>query len=146
MERLKADYPQFKWRIGARFRWRPATRTITVEKWAKNDRNGQKTAKSAGEGYVGQKYALLTLHELAHALLGHKDDSCDVLRLKCEAEAWEKVKSDLCGRYGVAWDEEFAQDNLDTYRAWLHKKSACPVCKQCRLQTKTGEYVCLNGC
>jgi hypothetical protein len=129
IERLKADFPQFKWRLGARFRWRPATKTITLER-----------------GDVGQKYALQALHELAHALLGHRDDTYDLQRLKCEAEAWDKVKRELCGRYGVEWDEEFAQDNLDTYRAWLHKKSACPVCKQCRLQTKDGGYECLNGC
>lgn len=136
LEKLKIDYPEFKWRYGARFRWRPDTKTITLERLDAH----------SNEGCAGQKYALQALHELAHALLGHKDDTYDVLRLKCEAEAWNKVKCELCAQYGVAWDEEFAQDMLDTYRTWLHKKSACPICKQCRLQTKDGGYSCLNGC
>ena len=133
IERLKADFPEFRFRYGKVFRWRPRTKTITLE-------------RLADEAYVGQKYALQTLHELAHAILGHEDDTYDLGRLKCEVAAWELVRMDLCGRYDVEYDEEFAQDNMDTYRAWLHKRSACPVCLQCRFQTKTGGYSCPNGC
>ncbi|MCL2038518.1 hypothetical protein FWG86_01255 [Candidatus Saccharibacteria bacterium] len=129
IERLREDFPEFRFREGKRFRWRPATKTITLE-----------------GGCAGQKYELQALHELAHAILGHADEVYDLERLKCEVAAWELVRTELAARYGVAWDEEFVQDMLDTYRAWLHKKSACPACKQCRVQTKTGEYACLNAC
>ena len=133
IERLRKDFPAYRFREGRAFRWRPATKTITLE-------------KVGAEGHVDQKYALQALHELAHAILGHTDDTYDLGRLKCEVEAWELVKTDLAARYEIEYDEEFAEDMLDTYRVWLHKKSACPVCKQCRLQTKEGGYSCLNGC
>jgi hypothetical protein len=134
IERLKGDFPEFRFRYGKEFRWRSATQTITLEK------------QEMDEGNVEQKYALLALHELAHAILGHADDTYDLKRLKCEAEAWGLVKTDLAARYGVEYDEDLAQEMLDTYRNWLHKKSACPVCKQCRWQIKSGEYSCPNGC
>ena len=37
-------------------------------------------------------YTLQTLHELAHALCGHKDWSTGVSRLKLEREAWERAR------------------------------------------------------
>jgi hypothetical protein len=140
IERLREDFPEFRWRLGRVFRWRPATKTITLERIA------PEVGEEGGDGHAGQKYALLALHELAHALLGHEDDTYDLGRLKCEAAAWELVKTELASRYNVEYDEELAQDMLDTYRSWLHKKSACPVCKQCRFQTVDGGYSCPNGC
>ncbi|MCL2371609.1 hypothetical protein FWC63_02610 [Candidatus Saccharibacteria bacterium] len=139
IERLKADFPEFKFREGKEFRWRPRTRTVTLGRISAGDNPG-----SGVEGGVDAKYALLALHEVAHALLGHEDDTYDLKRLKCEVEAWEKVRAELAPRYDIEFDEELMQDMLDTYREWLHKKSACPICKQCRLQTKSGGYVCVN--
>ena len=71
---------------------------------------------------------LLALHELSHAILKHKDFKLDVERLKMENQ--------------IEVDEDFIQEQLDTYRDWLHKKSRCPICELTRFQTPDGEYHC----
>ena len=65
----------------------------------------------------------------------------DVERLKMEVAAWEKAK-ELAKHYGVDVDEDVIQEELDTYRDWLHKKSRCPGCGLTRFQTTDGEYHC----
>ena len=111
-------------------------------------------------------FGLLTLHELGHALSGHKDYIVDVQRLKIESEAWEraktvyakyakrakmgtKIKHEQDGMKGddlqeilPEWDEDFVQEKLDTYRGWLHAKSHCKKCGLTRYQTDDGEYYC----
>ena len=121
LEKLKDDYPDLKFVSGRKFAFRPP-KTVVV-------------------GPEEPKRELLLLHELGHATLGHRDFDTDVKRLKMEAEAWEKAQ-DLAKKYGVEWDEEMIQDELDTYRDWLHKKSRCPDCGLTRFQTPDGEYHC----
>lgn len=105
-------------------------------------------------------FALLTLHELGHALCKHKDYIVDVQRLKIECEAWERAKTvflEYCAkaydedgnvrdgelvRILPEWDEEMVQEKLDTYRDWLHVKSKCKRCGLTRYQTENGEYHC----
>lgn len=102
--------------------------------------------------FLGQpcpNFGLLTLHELGHALCKHKDYTTDVQRLKIEAEAWERGKEVLLKMqekdfWTPEWDEDFAQDHLDTYRDWLHTKSKCKKCGLTRYQTADGEYHCLK--
>lgn len=112
-------------------------------------------------------FALLALHELGHVLCKHKDYKVDVQRVKIESEAWERAKTVLLkyqkqaeiadGQKGSGfkkaengeiaeilpeWDEDFAQEELDTYRDWLHMKSKCRKCGLTRYQTEDGEYHC----
>ena len=65
----------------------------------------------------------------------------DVERLKMESEAWEKAR-ELASRYGVEVNEDLIQDELDTYRDWLHNKSKCRACGLTRYQTPDGVYHC----
>ena len=122
LDKLKRDYPELKFRDGNKFAFRPP-RTIFL-------------------GVAdGAAWKLLTLHEVSHAILGHKDFKMDVERLKMEVSAWEKAR-DLAPLYGVAVDEDLIQDELDTYRDWLHQKSRCPRCGLTRFQTPDARYRC----
>ena len=104
-ERLRADYPELRFREGAKFAFRPP-RTIVL-------------------GPLQPFWGLLALHEVSHAVLGHYTFKMDVERLKMEMAAWEKAR-ELALRYGVSVDEDLIQGELDTYRDWLHQKSRCP--------------------
>ncbi len=121
LERLKVDYPDFCFRRGRKFAFRPP-RTIAVGPEEPDD-------------------ALLLLHEMGHAILGHRDFKTDVGRIKMERAAWEKAR-ELCDKYGVEYDEAVVERELDTYRDWLDQKSRCPDCGLTRFQTPDGEYRC----
>ena len=121
LKKLQGDYPQFRFRTGKKFAFR-APRTIVV-------------------GPEEPFWGLLLLHEVSHAILGHSSFKMDVERLKMECEAWEKAK-ELALEYGVEVEEDEIQDELDTYRDWLHQKSRCPKCGLTRFQTPDSQYHC----
>lgn len=121
LNQLKADYPELKFREGRKFAFRPP-KTIVL-------------------GPPEPFSELLTLHEVSHALLKHKDFRMDVERLKMESNAWEKAK-ELAKKYNIEVDEDMIQNELDTYRDWLHRKSRCPVCGLTRFQTSDKKYHC----
>ncbi|MBR3180108.1 hypothetical protein IKF57_01060 [Candidatus Saccharibacteria bacterium] len=116
---LQSDYPDFVFNHGKKFAWR-APRTIII-------------------GPPEPHSELLLLHELAHALLKHQNYHLDIDRLKMESAAWAKAKT-LCQKYHIPWDEDVAEQELDTYRDWLHQKSRCPVCGLTRFQTTSGYH------
>lgn len=121
LDRLKADYPEFRFVRGRKFAFRPP-RTIVI-------------------GSEEPHAELLLLHEVSHAVLEHRDFKVDVGRLKMEVEAWEKAR-ELAGVYGVEYDDGLVQAELDTYRDWLHQKSRCPKCGLTRFETPDGVYHC----
>lgn len=121
LERLKSDYPKFKFINGKKFAFRPP-RTIVL-------------------GPPEPFYELLTLHEVSHAILGHRTFKLDIERLRMESEAWEKAR-ELAVRYNIAINEDIIQDELDTYRDWLHTKSKCKKCGLTCYQAKDGGYHC----
>ena len=121
LDRLKKDFPALVFKKGKRFTFKPP-KTIIV-------------------GPDEANWDLLLLHELGHALLRHEDYDVDIKRLKMEMEAWEKAR-ELAALYGVEYDEEVVQVELDTYRDWLHQKSRCPVCGLTRFETPDGQYHC----
>ena len=49
---------------------------------------------------------------------------------------------ELCNKYGVSYNEDVAETELDTYRDWLDAKSRCPKCGLTRYQTSDGEFHC----
>ena len=118
---LKEDFPDLKFLTGKKFAFRPS-KTIVL-------------------GPREPNYEALVLHEVAHALCGHKDFSADIERVKMECEAWKKAK-ELAQRYKIKIDEEMIQEELDTYRDWLHQKSRCRFCGLTRFQTRDGQYHC----
>lgn len=121
IERLHSDYPELRFRKGAKFKFCPP-RTVVL-------------------GPPEPFAELLTLHEVSHAILGHKSFRMDVERLKMESEAWEKAR-ELALKYGEEVNEDLIQEELDTYREWLHQKSRCPRCGLTRFQISNGQYCC----
>ncbi len=130
---LKAMYPQYKWTLGNRFKYKPE-KTIIIDQ---------------NEAISMPYFALLTLHELGHALSNHRDYKTDVERLRIESEAWQRAKREIekhenWNKYGIKYDEDFAENELDSYRDWLHQKSKCKKCGLTRYQTTDGVYHCPN--
>ena len=121
IKQLRKDYPEFKIVFGKKYAFRPP-RTIVL-------------------GPPEPFSELLALHELSHAILKHKTFRMDIERLRMESEAWVKAR-ELAVRYNVEVNEDFIQDELDTYRDWLHAKSKCKKCGLTRYQTPDGIYHC----
>lgn len=121
LEKLRADFPELCFKEGRKFAFRPP-RIIVVGPEEPHD-------------------SLLMLHELGHVLCGHCDFKMDAVRIKMEREAWEKARG-LCKKYGVIYDEAVVENELDTYREWLDKKSRCPSCGLTRFQSPDGTYHC----
>lgn len=124
--RLAADYPELRFRVGKKFMFRPP-RTVVME--------------TSG---ASSRWELQLLHEVGHALSGHRDFRTDPERLKMEREAWERARG-LATAYNIWYDEEFVEEALDTYRDWLHQRSACSECGLTRYQTQDGQWHC-PGC
>lgn len=122
LSELKLKYPEFVFKKGAKFSFRPP-RTIMV-------------------GPLGEPGAeLLLLHEIGHAICKHRNFTTDIQRLKMEREAWEKAR-ELAIKYEVEFDDELAEEELDSYREWLDHKSRCPKCGLARYQARDGHYHC----
>ena len=84
---------------------------------------------------------LLLLHELGHYLIGETDYSTDIELLEIEAKAWAKAR-ELCDSYQIAYDEDFAEDRIDSYRDYLHYSSLCKNCQLAGYQDNNGNYRC----
>ena len=121
LKQIKRDFPEFRFVEGTKFAFRPP-KTIIL-------------------GPPEPFSELLTLHEVSHAILEHKTFKMDVERLRMESEAWEKAR-ELASGYNIEVNEDLIQDELDTYRDWLHTKSKCKKCGLTRYQTPDGTYHC----
>jgi lipopolysaccharide biosynthesis regulator YciM len=84
---------------------------------------------------------MLLIHELAHALLNHKNYRRDIELIEMETAAWHEAKQ-YGEKYNVEIKEDVIQDHLDTYRDWLHARSSCPNCLATGYQTKHLTYEC----
>lgn len=87
-------------------------------------------------------YALVLLHEVAHSVLNHEDYGHDIELVKMEAEAWGHVEDVLAPKYGVKFDGDLAENHIDSYRDWLHKRSTCPNCTINGCQNGEQTYKC----
>ena len=121
LDKIRRDYPDLKFVTGRKFAFRPP-KTVVVGPEEPDD-------------------SLLLLHELGHAILKHREFGTNVMRLKMERAAWEKAR-ELANAYGVIFDDDKVERELDTYREWLDKKSRCPKCGLTRYETPDGEYHC----
>lgn len=84
------------------------------------------------------------LHEVSHAKLNHTNYKNDFDLIFLEVEAWEEAKN-LAKKFKIKINQNHIEDCLDTYRDWLAKRSACPVCGVRTLQqTNTVRYLCYN--
>jgi len=121
--KLQANFPGFYFSPSDEFRWSPSELTIFYDK-ASSD-------------------VASLLHELSHAVLGHKEYAKDIELIELERDAWTYTKHTLSLLYDVQVEADIVEDSLDTYRDWLHARSACPQCQATGLQTKKNEYKCL---
>lgn len=122
LTKLQANFPQFHFATGESFHWSPQDSTIYHPD--------------------GSADAAALLHELAHAILGHKQYSRDIELIQFEQAAWHHAKEVLALQYEVTIDSNQIEDALDTYRDWLHARSTCPHCKATGLQVKHRLYSC----
>lgn len=161
VKRLKEDFPELRFVAGRKFMFRPA-RTVVYEKFVATQQGAWREVQSEGQVLPAEEkklpvvennlsaveksefFCLRMLHEVGHAVLGHKFYATDVDRLKMERAAWEKAR-ELCPKYGVEYIGEFVEEALDSYRDWLHQRSKCPKCGTTRFQDNRGNYVC-PGC
>lgn len=124
LRKLVIDYPGITFQPGRSFKWSARHQSLTYNLALKGA-------------------SALLLHELAHVLLGHDDFTFDVELVRKERLAWEYAQTTLGPHYSVSISDEAVEDAMDSYRAWLHKRSLCPQCNTSCLQTKAGTYKCL---
>lgn len=122
LEKVKTKYPIYHFHFGKKFSFRPPK---SIYLGSPNDSN----------------FEMLTLHELAHAELGHFSYKTDIERIKMEVSAWETTKK-LCQEFNIPFNSSLSEEELDSYRNWLHQKSLCKKCKLTRYQTPDGTYHC----
>lgn len=123
LKKITKDYPQFIFKPSDCFKWSHCDKTIYYN-------------------VVENNFNISLVHELSHALLGHKEYLKDIQLLNMEAEAWKKSK-ELASHYKLIIDDDTVQINLDSYRDWIHKRSLCINCNATGIQTKNNEYKCL---
>lgn len=124
-ESIRSDFPEIEFRLSSRFSWHAGTKHISYRHLDDN------------------KAVWALLHEIGHATLGHTDFATDVDLLQKEVAAWAEAHA-LAKRYGIVIDQEYVEDNLDSYRDWLHVRATCPACYERCLQTDKHTYVCHN--
>lgn len=125
LDMLKKDFPGLTFAAGEDFCWSPKTRTVIY---------GPRTGDIAD-------WALF--HEVGHAVLEHHNYQSDLELISLESQAWEKAK-ELGQTYGYQIDLDHIEDCMDTYRDWLHQRSACPRCATQSLQQDAQHYQCFN--
>lgn len=121
-DRLTHEFPQFKFVAGPAFRWSPPEQTIFFD-----------------QSFPDQP---ALLHELAHAILGHRNYKRDIELLEMERDAWQYA-AQLGESYHIIINEETVQAALDSYRDWLHARSVCPDCNATGIQTTKTTYHCI---
>mgnify|MGYP001616553180 CR=1 FL=1 len=124
LDQLQTDYPQFVFETANEFWWSAAKRTIYLDPQAPHSQ-------------------AFSLHELSHALLDHQGYEYDIDLIKLERDAWEHAQIALAPLYDLVIDDQTIQNNLDTYRDWLHARSTCPDCQATGLQSKEQHYRCI---
>jgi len=127
LKKLQHDYPDIAFIKGDDFRWSPKSNEVMY----------------TTEGKSAQSAAWSLLHEVGHALLGHQRYTSDFELIEIESAAWQKAQ-EVGKTYGYEIDANHIQDCLDSYRDWLHQRSACPQCEARSLQQENGEYRCFN--
>jgi len=129
IQKLKAAHPDITFTEADQFLWSPHNQTVYFNTEAPNAE-------------------ALLLHELSHALLGHRTYERDVELVSMETAAWEKAavyaKENAVHFTGINLNlsDDVIQDHLDTYREWLHARSTCPECSANGYQTDVLKYTC----
>ncbi len=124
---IKASFPQFNFSEHEVFHWSPQNQTVFYNQIDILERSGI--------------YQLL--HEIGHALCSHTNYTSGVTLLKMETQAWTKAQ-EIAKDYNLKIDPERIERCLDSYRDWLHLRSACPQCQSVSIETSNNQYHCFN--
>lgn len=124
LQQIKTTYSDISFVESNKSSWNPDHRTIYYDPTSEH-----------------VEYSIL--HELGHMIAAHQTYKTDVELLKMELQAWDEAKKIAPG-LGINIDQEHIEDCIDSYRAWLFKRSACPRCNQTGSQDTEGEYRCTN--
>ena len=127
LKKLQRDYPKLTFSPAKEFCWSPKTGEVLY----------------SNENMQSRTSSWSLLHEVGHALLKHHTYHSDLELLQLEASAWKKAK-EIGQSYGYEIDEQHIEDCLDTYRDWLHQRSACPRCNSRSFQQNSQQYSCHN--
>lgn len=127
LKKIISDHPNLIFSQGDDFYWRPEDNTIYHPE-------------------ITDEIGLcLLLHEVGHALLEHEQYSNDIELVDMERQAWQYATSNLAPNYRL--DEnlinDLAEESLDSYRDWLHKRSTCPNCSAVGIGSAKNQYRCL---
>ena len=86
---LTTEFKSITWRLGSRFKYRPTSTSTSTS----TSTHSHTSAAPSGTIFIDQSsstpmpyFALLTLHELGHALSNHQSYRTDIERLRIEAE------------------------------------------------------------
>jgi hypothetical protein len=126
LTKLEHDFKDIKFSHGKTFHWSPYSKTVVYQNIS-DKKNTDWTL----------------LHEVGHAKLNHINYNSDVELLYMEVAAWQKA-SEIAKKYGITINNDHIQNCLDSYRNWLHQRSACPVCSNHSLQKDNTHYYCFN--
>ena len=126
VDRLRTDYPEFKFLAGDVFRWSPTNSAVYYD--------AEDSSEHAN---------LSLLHELSHGILQHTQFSSDVQLIALERQAWEQCRQ-LCAHYAIDFLDDHAEECMDSYRTWLYKRSDCPNCHATGLEADKCHYTCFN--
>ncbi len=127
LKQLIRDFPQFAFVASEGFCWSPKEYQILYNADQLTSRSGPWTL----------------LHELGHAILDHKTYASDIELLQLETSAWTQAR--ISGTtYGYEISDDYIQDCIDTYRDWIHQRSACPKCQTRSFQRSVDSYQCFN--
>lgn len=121
--KLRTDYPALVFQESDIFEWSPPTKTISYD-----PHDSLATSR--------------LLHELGHAKLQHTAYNRDIELIAHERDAWRHAKTILAPTYNVVIKDETIEDDMDTYRDWMHARSTCPHCGANGIQTDTRTYRC----
>ena len=124
LNKLIQDFPELSFTPADDFVWKPKNKEILY--------NPNETSN----------FNILLLHEVAHYLAGHQEYGLDIELIKMEAEAWNIVNTKLAPKYEIMSKKEYQEDQLDSYRDWLHKRSLCPNCNINGFQIDKSNYKC----
>ena len=120
VSQLRADYPEFKFTLSNIAHWSAHDQTVYFSK-------------------SSDKITLI--HELGHAIRGHRTFIQDIELLRIECEAWQTARQ-IAPKYQLSIKEDTVQNALDSYRDWLHARSRCPNCKNAGIQSRENYYRC----
>ncbi|TAK88891.1 hypothetical protein EPO04_02120 [Patescibacteria group bacterium] len=125
MQGIINDFPQFEFVAGSIFVWSPQYQAIMYDRKRIRSNEGR----------------LALLHEISHAVLGHRIYKYDIELIAMEVDAWEKTR-ELAQKYQVTVDEEHIAECIASYDHWITKRSTCPDCDSFCLQQARDQYRC----